>query len=41
MGEIILAKRVFFSFHYKDVSDFRANVVRNSWVTQDRKASGL
>ncbi|TDX36565.1 TIR-like protein DUF1863 [Halanaerobium congolense] len=36
-----MAKRVFFSFHYKDVSDFRANVVRNSWITQDRKASGF
>jgi len=23
-----MAKRVFFSFHYKDVSDFRANIVR-------------
>lgn len=26
-----MAKRVFFSFHYKDVKDFRANVVRNHW----------
>lgn len=24
-----MAKKVFFSFHYQDVSDFRANVVRN------------
>lgn len=24
-----MAKRVFFSFHYQDVIDFRANVVRN------------
>jgi hypothetical protein len=24
-----MAKRVYFAFHYKDVSDFRANVVRN------------
>ena len=24
-----MAKRVFFSFHYNDVIDFRANVVRN------------
>lgn len=24
-----MAKRVFFSFHYQDVTDFRANVVRN------------
>lgn len=36
-----MAKRVFFSFHYKDVSDFRANVVRNHWQLQpDRKISG-
>lgn len=34
-----MAKRVFFSFHYDDVIDFRANVVRQSWVTQDRDAS--
>ncbi len=26
-----MAKRVFFSFHYKDVAEFRANVVRNHW----------
>jgi hypothetical protein len=24
-----MASRVFFSFHYQDVIDFRANVVRN------------
>lgn len=30
-----MAKRVFFSFHYQDVIDFRANVVRNHWVTKD------
>lgn len=29
-----MARSVFFSFHYKDVSSFRANVVRNSWVTK-------
>lgn len=29
-----MAKRVFFSFHYQDVIDFRANVVRNHWVTK-------
>lgn len=35
-----MAKRVFFSFHYKnDVS--RANVVRNSWVTQGKEAAGF
>ncbi len=26
-----MAKRVFFSFHYQDVADFRANVVRKHW----------
>ena len=35
-----MARRVFFSFKYKpDVS--RAMVVRNSWVTQGREASGF
>lgn len=35
-----MARRVFFSFHYeRDIS--RANVVRNSWVTQDREAAGF
>jgi MTH538 TIR-like domain (DUF1863). len=29
-----MAKRVFFSFHYQDVIDFRANVVRKHWVTK-------
>lgn len=33
-----MARSVFFSFHYGDVSSFRANVVRNSWVTMDRTA---
>lgn len=31
-----MARHVFFSFHYQDVADFRANVVRNSWRTKDR-----
>jgi len=36
-----MAKRVFFSFHYKDVADFRANVVRNHWVAKsDREQAG-
>lgn len=35
-----MAKKVFFSFHYQDVIDFRANVVRQSWVTQDREEAG-
>ncbi len=33
-----MAKRVFFSFHYQDVIDFRANVVRNHNVTKDDNA---
>jgi hypothetical protein len=34
-----MARSVFFSFHYEDVSSFRANVVRNSWLTmRDRSA---
>lgn len=36
-----MARRVFFCFHYQDVIDFRANVVRNHWVTKpDREAAG-
>ncbi|EGR2525054.1 TIR domain-containing protein [Vibrio cholerae] len=36
-----MAKRVFFSFHYNDVIDFRANVVRNHWLTKpDREICG-
>lgn len=36
-----MAKRVFFSFHYKDVIDFRANVVRKHWVLKgDREEAG-
>lgn len=34
-----MARRVFFSFEYGDVS--RAMVVRNSWVTQSRQAAGF
>lgn len=37
-----MAKRVFFSFHYQDVIDFRVNVVRNHWLTKaDRKDAGF
>lgn len=36
-----MAKRVFFSFHYRDVIDFRANVPRQSWVTQEREDAGF
>ncbi|MDN5201198.1 TIR domain-containing protein [Fulvivirgaceae bacterium BMA10] len=37
-----MAKRVFFSFHYQDVIDFRANTVRNHWLTKkDREVAGF
>lgn len=37
-----MVKRVFFAFHYKDVIDFRANVVRNHWLTKDdREEAGF
>lgn len=37
-----MARRVFFSFHYQDVIDFRANVVRNHWMTKsDREEAGF
>lgn len=36
-----MAKRVYFCFHYQDVIDFRANVVRNHWMTKaDRDEAG-
>ena len=35
-----MARRVFFSFHYKN-DVFRSNVVRNSWVTQGNEAAGF
>lgn len=42
IGGNYMAKRVFFSFHYQDVIDFRANVVRQHWVTKpDRQAAGF
>jgi len=31
-----MARSIYFGFHYDDVSSFRANVVRNSWVTMKR-----
>jgi hypothetical protein len=34
-----MARRVFFSFKYEDVS--RAMVVRNSWVAQGKEAAGF
>lgn len=33
-------KKSFFSFHYKDVIDFRANVVRKHWVAKEREEAG-
>jgi hypothetical protein len=37
-----MAKRVFFSFYYQDVVDFRANVVRLHWLTKpDRESAGF
>lgn len=37
-----MARRVYFAFHYRDVASFRANVVRNSWVTKpDRDEAGF
>lgn len=36
-----MVKKVFFSFHYKDVIDFRANLVRKHWVVKaDREEAG-
>ncbi len=35
-----MARKVFFSFHYKN-DVVRANQVRNSWVTKDREAAGF
>jgi hypothetical protein len=34
-----MARKVFFSFKYEDVS--RTMVVRNSWITQGREAAGF
>jgi hypothetical protein len=37
-----MARRVYFAFHYKDVANFRVNVIRNSWLTKsDREAAGF
>ena len=35
-----MARKTFFSFHFKQ-DNWRASQVRNSWVTQDRKAAGF
>jgi hypothetical protein len=37
-----MGKRIFFSFHYQDVIDFRANTVRNHWLTKpNREQAGF
>jgi hypothetical protein len=37
-----MARHVYFGFDYEDVADFRANVVRNHWVTKEhRDAAGF
>src|SRR5882672_11567922 len=35
-----MAKRVYFAFHYQDVSDFRANVVRKHNFVEGVKSAG-
>lgn len=35
-----MARKVFFSFQFSE-DNLRANVVRNSWVTQDRTSAGF
>lgn len=35
-----MAKRVYFAFHYQDVTDFRANVVRKHNFTKGAEAAG-
>ena len=35
-----MAKKVYFAFHYEDVKDFRANVVRNHNFTKGVEAAG-
>lgn len=35
-----MARRAFFSFHY-DRDIWRATIVRNSWLTQEREAAGF
>lgn len=35
-----MTRRAFFSFHYKN-DVWRANQVRNSWVTQGKEAAGF
>src|SRR6185312_7999960 len=35
-----MARNTFFSFHYEN-DVWRANIVRQSWVTKDREAAGF
>ena len=35
-----MARKVFFSFQFSE-DNWRANIVRNSWVTQERKDAGF
>lgn len=35
-----MARKTFFSFHYKG-DNWRASIVRNSWVTKDRESAGF
>ena len=35
-----MARKTFFSFQFSE-DNWRANIVRNSWVTQDRTSSGF
>lgn len=35
-----MARRVYFAFHYKDVEDFRANVVRNHHIAEGTEKAG-
>lgn len=35
-----MARQTFFSFRYKK-DNWRAGIIRNSWVTQERKAAGF
>ncbi len=34
-----MARRAYFAFHYQDVSDFPANVVRNHWMTKPHRGA--
>jgi hypothetical protein len=41
MNEKVVARRVFFSFHYDDVETFRANVVRKHGLTKETGEAGF